>query len=85
MSPQSKLPGKPAGVCCSVLPFAAPQTDQNRAVSRVQALRQAILALIDGPGYINTRVNKIIFSCAHPIFWAPFSLIGDGGARRLGV
>ena len=43
-----------------------------------------MLALIDGPGYVDASGNPV-FSYAHPIFWAPFSLVGDGGtaaARR---
>jgi CHAT domain-containing protein len=46
--------------------------------SRAQALRQAMLALIDGPGYLDPA-GHALFSYAHPIFWAPFTLIGDGG------
>lgn len=41
-------------------------------LGRAEALRQAMLALIDGPGAPD-------FTYAHPIFWAPFSLVGDGG------
>ena len=32
---------------------------------------------------ISDDTGKTVFSCAHPIFWAPFSLIGDGGGRTL--
>ncbi len=41
------------------------------ALSRAQALNRAMLALIDGPG--SGRM-----SYAHPIFWAPYALVGDG-------
>ena len=47
-------------------------------LSRVAALRQAMLALIDGPGYVDER-GRVVFSYGHPIFWAPFSIVGDGG------
>jgi CHAT domain-containing protein len=50
------------------------------ALSRAEALRQAELALIDGPG--STVGGRTQFSYAHPIFWAPFALIGDGGSRQ---
>ena len=53
----------------------------DASLSRAQALRQAMLALIDGPGAIDTKTGKAVFSYAHPIFWAPFSLIGDGGGK----
>ena len=47
---------------------------------RAEALRQAMLALIDGPGMIDPLTKKPVYSYAHPLFWAPFSLVGDGGA-----
>jgi len=37
-----------------------------------------MLSLIDGPGYVDAS-GKTLFSYAHPIFWAPFTLVGDGG------
>lgn len=46
-------------------------------VTRAQAMRQSMLQLIDGDGYVDG--GKTVFSYAHPIFWAPFSLVGDGG------
>ena len=52
---------------------------ENPALSRAEALRQAELALIDGAGATDPATKKITFSYAHPIFWAPFSLVGDGG------
>ncbi len=48
-------------------------------VDRAQALQDAMLSLIDGPGYVDPVTGKTVFSYAHPIFWAPFTLIGDGG------
>ena len=51
------------------------------ALSRAEALRQAELALIDGDGMVDPATKKAMFSYAHPIFWAPFSLVGDGGGR----
>jgi CHAT domain-containing protein len=47
-------------------------------LGRAQALRAAMLATMerkasDVPG------GKARFSYAHPLFWAPYSLIGDGG------
>ena len=47
-------------------------------LARAEALRQAMLDLIDGPGYVDPDSKRIAFSYAHPIFWAPFSLVGDG-------
>jgi CHAT domain-containing protein len=44
----------------------------NPQLTRAEALRQSMLDLMGkkGPGG---------FSYAHPAFWAPFSLVGDGG------
>ena len=50
----------------------------NPALTRAEALRQAMLGLIDGPGPAD-GAGKPIFSYAHPIFWAAFTLVGDGG------
>jgi CHAT domain-containing protein len=48
---------------------------ENPGLARAEALRLSMLSLMeknaDGGG----------FSYAHPAFWAPFSLIGDSGAR----
>ncbi|WP_424631668.1 CHAT domain-containing protein [Bradyrhizobium sp. SYSU BS000235] len=47
---------------------------------RSEALRQAMMALVDGPGYLNAE-GKTEFAYAHPLFWAPYTIIGDGGVR----
>lgn len=46
--------------------------------SRAQALRQAMLSLIDGKAGQGNEGGKR-FSYAHPVFWAPFALVGDAG------
>jgi CHAT domain-containing protein len=46
-------------------------------LTKAQALRQSMLSLIDGVGYVDASSGKVAFSYAHPIFWAPFSLVGD--------
>jgi CHAT domain-containing protein len=50
---------------------------EDRTLSRGEALQRAMIGLIDGPGYLEG--NRTIYSYAHPIFWAPYSLVGDGG------
>jgi CHAT domain-containing protein len=49
-------------------------------LTRAEALRQAMMALIDGPGYVGPD-GKTEFAYAHPLFWAPYVIIGDGGTR----
>jgi CHAT domain-containing protein len=49
-------------------------------LTRSEGLRQAMIALMDGPGYVGAD-GKTEFAYAHPLFWAPYSIIGDGGKR----
>ena len=51
-------------------------------IGRAEALRQAMMAMVDGPGYVEPGTGRTLFSYAHPLFWAPFSLVGDGGAAE---
>ena len=51
------------------------------ALTRGEALRQAMMALVDGPGYLGSDGKTTEFAYAHPLFWAPYSIIGDGGRR----
>ena len=48
------------------------------ALPRSEALRQAMMALVDHGGY-KDAAGRTLFVYAHPLFWAPYSLIGDGG------
>ncbi len=50
----------------------------DQTLSRGEALRQAMVALLDGPGHTDDKGN-MLFSYAHPLFWAPYTIIGDGG------
>ena len=54
----------------------------NTRLPRGEALRQAMVSLIDSPGYIDQNTGSVVFSYAHPIFWSPFSLVGDGGGGK---
>jgi CHAT domain-containing protein len=49
---------------------------QDPALSRSEALRRAMMALLDGGGY--SVAGQTMFAYAHPWFWAPYSIIGDG-------
>ncbi|HEY1182370.1 MAG TPA: CHAT domain-containing tetratricopeptide repeat protein, partial [Rhodocyclaceae bacterium] len=46
-------------------------------VAKAEALRQAMLGLIDGPGSTDEKTGRVSFSYAHPLFWAPFVVVGD--------
>jgi CHAT domain-containing protein len=56
--------------------FRRQRTDP--ALTRGEALRQAMMALLDGPGAVDGS-GRTVYSYAHPLFWAPYSVIGDGG------
>jgi CHAT domain-containing protein len=47
-------------------------------LTRGEALRQASMTLLDGPGFKDTD-GKTLFTYGHPLFWAPYTIIGDGG------
>jgi CHAT domain-containing protein len=57
--------------------FRRQATDPS--LGRAEALRRAMLGVMDGPGYVGEGNEK--FSYGHPIFWAPYTLIGDGGQQ----
>jgi CHAT domain-containing protein/tetratricopeptide (TPR) repeat protein len=48
-------------------------------LSRAKALQQTMNALIDDGARIDAGSGRAVFSYAHPIFWAPFTLVGDPG------
>ncbi len=58
--------------------FRRQSEDPN--LTRAEALRQTELGMIDTGGNRDAS-GKLNFSYAHPLFWAPFSLVGDGGMR----
>jgi CHAT domain-containing protein len=47
-------------------------------MSRGEALRQAMTALIEDKGFTDDK-GEVLFTYAHPLFWAPYTIIGDGG------
>jgi CHAT domain-containing protein len=47
-------------------------------LSRAEALRLAMMALLDGNDS-SEGGGKAAFTYGHPLFWAPYSIIGDGG------
>jgi CHAT domain-containing protein len=53
----------------------------NPGLGRARALQTSILALMDSPGLIDPTTDKIAASYAHPLFWGPFILAGEGAAE----
>lgn len=54
------------------------QPSQLLYESRSHALRLAMMTIVDGKGATDIT-GKTLYSYAHPLFWAPFSLVGEGG------
>lgn len=76
------MPGDLSGLVEPALALSAPEVagpedDGLLTMSEILGLR------LDADWVVlstcNTGAGKSLFSDAHPIFWAPFSLIGDGG------
>ncbi|TXH13525.1 MAG: CHAT domain-containing protein [Gammaproteobacteria bacterium] len=53
---------------------------EQPTLSRAQALRSAMLTVMQGKS-IDPATGKPEYSYAHPLFWAPYSLVGDGGTK----
>ncbi|MBF0355978.1 MAG: CHAT domain-containing protein [Alphaproteobacteria bacterium] len=53
------------------------QAEKTSRLSRSLALKQSMTKLLDD-GQI-TIGNKVVAYYAHPLFWAPYALFGDGG------
>ena len=47
-------------------------------ITRAEALRGAMIEVMDGPGATG-KDGRTLYTYAHPLFWAPFSMVGDGG------
>ncbi len=52
----------------------------DASITRAEALRQAMMEMLDRGGYVDDA-GKILFTYAHPLFWAPYTIIGDAGAN----
>ena len=52
---------------------------ENKSLSTASALQKSILKIMRGPGLKDNATGEIVASYAHPLFWAPFVIIGEGG------
>jgi len=52
---------------------------KDKGLSRAQAQRRAINEAIDTQTFKDRATGKTIASYAHPFFWAPYIIMGDGG------
>ena len=49
------------------------ELDADPSIGRAEALRRSMLAMLDGDEDLR----------AHPYFWAPFIVVGEGGNQRI--
>ena len=54
---------------------------EDKKLSRARALRKSVLELIDGPGFLDKTTGQVVASYAHPLFWAPFIIVGESGSN----
>ena len=54
---------------------------KDKKLSRAKAFRNSMLDLIDDSGLKESVSGKIISSYAHPLFWAPFIIVGESGSN----
>jgi CHAT domain-containing protein len=59
--------------------FEAKKTDDF--LSRSQALRKSMLHLINNEHLVDPQTGKRVASYAHPLFWAPFNIVGETGKQ----
>jgi len=52
---------------------------ENPKVSRSKALQNSILDLLDNRVLKDPDSGEDAAAYAHPMFWAPFIIVGDGG------
>ena len=50
---------------------------QSKSMSKPESLRRAMLELADKGGYREPNAKTISYAYAHPLFWAPFVMVGD--------
>lgn len=53
--------------------------EQGPGLSRAKSLQKSILHLLDRKTLEDASSGKTIAAYAHPFFWAPFIVVGDGG------
>jgi CHAT domain-containing protein len=47
-------------------------------LSRAEALRQSMVALMEN-SEVKNEAGETVYTHAHPLFWAPYTIMGDGG------
>ena len=58
------------------------ELDEPIHLNSAEGLCQSVFFVIEGPGFVDPESDKTIFSYAHPIFWATFALVVEGGGGK---
>lgn len=48
------------------------------SLSRAEALRRTMAELIEKGTLVDPETGRAVAAYAHPLFWAPFTIVGDG-------
>jgi len=51
---------------------------EDSKLSRAESLRQSMVALMES-SEVKNKEGQTVYTHAHPLFWAPYTIIGDGG------
>ena len=46
-------------------------------IGKAEALRQSAITMADTGGFKDLKSGKLAYTYAHPLFWAPFTMVGD--------
>lgn len=49
----------------------------SNKTTRALAVKKSADILMDSPGYVDPKSKRPLYSYAHPMFWAPYTLVGD--------
>ena len=52
---------------------------EDRSLSRARALQKSMIHVMDTQVLKEPESGQSVAACAHPFFWAPFVVVGDGG------
>jgi len=55
---------------------------ENKNLTRSEALQKAVLEMIDRQVLKDPETGKIVTAYAHPLFWAPFIVVGESFGRN---
>ena len=72
-----KSPEVDSDAAVKLITAAVAELAKSPGIGRSEAMRRAIAKLITDPSRPSTWV-----SAAHPAVWAPFAVVGEGGAGR---